>query len=436
MSVIRAYTHKYDIRGSVSSKFGPTEAYYVGRGFAAIIHQSQDTNKTVLVGWDVRDTSTSMAQNLIRGLVESGIDVIEVGLTTTPMVRFASVSYPSIGSIMVTASHNNLNDNGFKFTLDGKPFYDQSLQRLCDIIESKAFIDGDGSITPVQVQDLYKESILKKICVSEKVKVVWIARNSVILHILEDLLQDLPGQHLIASDLRDVKYFKHDVIFDFDTDADRMMMIDSTGKQWHGDEILAVFSLGMSRSIKNLKVVFDLKASHVLVKWLQSRGIECHICRVGSCFIDERMRAVNAHLGGETSGHFLFYDYHGLSDDGIYAALLMLNYLSEVSINLQDIRELLPQLYISTSIQIPCNDNNKRDIFKRLTSYIKQQNLILDESLEGSILVKQTEGWYVVRVSETENSLSVRCEGFNKNGLHLVEAKAEEALSMVGLSLW
>jgi phosphomannomutase len=436
MSVIRAYTHKYDIRGSVSNKFGPNEAYYVGRGFAAIVQQLQDTNKTVIVGWDARDTSTGMAQHLMRGLAESGIDVIEVGLATTPMVRFAAVTYPSSGSIMVTASHNNLNDNGFKFTLNGKPFYDQSLQKLCDIIESKEFIDGEGSITPVQIGDLYRESILKRVRISDKVKVVWVARNGVILNILENLLQALPGQHLISSDLRDIKYFKHDVIFDFDTDADRMMMIDSTGRQWHGDEVLAVFSLGMSRAIKNLKVVFDLKASHVLVKWLQSRGIECHICRVGSCFIDERMREVHAHLGGETSGHFLFYDYHGFSDDGIYSALLMLNYLSEVSINLQDIRELLPPLYISTSIQIPCKDNNKRDIFKRLTGYIKQQNLVLDESLEGSILVKQTEGWYVVRISETENSLSVRCEGFNKNGLHLVEAKAEEALSMVGLSLW
>jgi phosphomannomutase len=435
MSLIRKYTHKYDIRGSISSRFGPNESYSVGRGFASIIRKKKLPN-SIAVGFDIRESSMDMANNLIRGLMDSGIDVIEIGRCTTPMVRFASIAYKVAGSIMVTASHNNLWDNGFKFTLERRPFFDHSLQELCDIIEREDYVDGSGSLLPVELKELYKDSILKRISISDNVRVVWIARNQVIAYLLEDLLQRVPGHHLIDSNPRDAKYFKHDIVFDFDTDADRMSMLDHLGNHWHGDETLAVFALNMKKYTNNLNVVFDLKSSRVLMKWLEAQDIHCHTSRMGSCFIDRKMRELRADLGGETSGHFLFRDYHELSDDGIYSALRMLHCLSEMSLNLQEVRAMLPTLYISKSIKISCGENNKNDLFEKLLSYVKQENLVIDENAEGAIIVRQTEGWYIIRISETENALSVRCEGYNKNGLNLIQDKIEETLSVVGLSLW
>lgn len=435
MSFIRAYTHKYDIRGSISSRFGPNEAYKVGRGFASIIAKKKLVN-SVAVGFDIRESSIDMANNLIRGLMESGIDVIEIGRCTTPMARFANIAYNVAGSIMVTASHNNLWDNGFKFVLNRRPFYDQSLQELCDIIEREDFVDGSGSLIPVQLKELYKESLLKKITISDKIRTIWIARNEVIAYLLEDILQSVPGHHIIDSNLKDVKYFKHDIVFDFDTDADRMHMLDHIGNHWHGDETLAVFAIALKRKVNKPNVVFDLKSSRVLMKWLESIGIQCHSSRMGSCFIDQKMRDLNADLGGETSGHFLFRDHNELSDDGIYSALRMLHCLSDMSLNLQEVRSIMPTLYISKSMKIKCGENNKNDLFNSLLSHAKQQNLVIDENAEGAIIIRQTEGWYIIRISETENALSVRCEGYNKNGLNMIQDKIEDSLSMVGLSLW
>ena len=435
MSLIRSYTHKYDIRGSVCNKFGPHEAYNIGRGFAIIVHK-QGLNNSVAVGWDIRSSSFEMANQLIRGLVESGINVIEIGLCTTPMIRFASIAHETGGSIMVTASHNNLSDNGFKFTLNGKPFYDHSLQMLCDVIESGDFPKAQGQVNPMNIRELYKENLTRKLRISDKLSCVWIARNELIANQLGELLECIPGQHFIDNNLNVSKRFKYDVIFDFDTDADRMIMIDNLGHQWHGDETLTALALGMKNREKNLKVVFDLKSSKVLIKWLESLGIDCYICRLGNCFIDEKMREVGAQLGGETSGHYLFYDYNNLSDDGIYSALRMLHYLSELSFSLHEIKALFPPLYITKSIKIKCVERNKHELFEKLRNYIKQENLVVDESTEGAVLVKNIEGWYVIRISETENALSVRCEGLNKNALSMIQDRVEEALSVIGLSLW
>ena len=148
------------------------------------------------------------------------------------------------------------------------------------------------------------------------------------------------------------------------------------------------------------------------------------------------MREVGAQLGGETSGHYLFYDYNNLSDDGIYSALRMLHYLSELSFSLHEIKALFPPLYITKSIKIKCVERNKHELFEKLRNYIKQENLVVDESTEGAVLVKNIEGWYVIRISETENALSVRCEGLNKNALSMIQDRVEEALSVIGLSLW
>lgn len=435
MAGLRSYAHKYDIRGRVSPKFGRAEAYAIGRGFSSVLVSNAQKN-TVVVGYDVRDSSSELAAKLIEGFIDSGITVLDIGTCTTPMVRFASLLYETSGSIMVTASHNSLDDNGFKFTLNGGPFYDASLQKLCDIIESHSFVDGHGSVTQCRVKNLYIANMIKGLIISDDIRVVWIARNRVITQLLEDILQQVPGQHMIDHDLRDFKYFKPDVIFDFDTDADRMIMIDHNGRQWYGDETLSAFALNMKQDVPDLKVIFDLKASRVLMSWLESIGVRCEISRIGSCFIDQKMKTSNAQLGGETSGHFMFYDYNFLADDGIYAALRMIHYLSRFSGNLQDISQVFPPVHISKSIKISCGENNKHDILDRMKNHVSSNNLVIGTNEEGAILIQNIEGWYLIRVSETENALSVRCEGFDRDGLYTIQDRAEELLSTVGLSLW
>ena len=407
----------------------------VGRGFASVI-TARGKNAKVVVGWDVRDSSVSLANSLTRGLMDSGIHVLEAGLATTPMTRFAGLAYGTAGTVMVTASHNQMWDNGFKLTLNNKPFYGQDLQDVCDVIEKQAFVNGTGSLTCIQVQQLYKESLLKKIIISDQLKVVWIARNSIISSLLEEILGTLPGQHVIKNCTNGLVHSDYDAIFDFDTDGDRLILTDSKKQVWHGDEVLALFALCAQDEIENLQIVFDLKASRVLIKSLEALGIKCHISRVGNCFIDNKMRENGAQMGGETSGHFLFADHNCMIDDGIYTALRLLHCLSRTSSTLNQIRSLLPNLHISKSITVKCGDQDKYAIFSILRNQIKIQDLITDESSEGAILVKNVEGWYVIRLSETENALSVRCEGFNEGALSILQDRLEDVLSVVGLSMW
>jgi len=435
-SLIRTYTHKYDIRGRISKRFGAEEAYLLGRAFARVISEEGLSGKVAVVGRDIRETSLSLATKLIQGFVESGVEVIDIGICTTPMLRFAAILYKASGSVMVTASHNDFEDNGFKFTLNGRPFYDRSLQRLCDLIEEKNFIDAQGSVNTYKVRNLYIRNLCKSMVFSDNIKVIWIARNDFITSLLEDILTKMPGQHMICNNIKDFQYFAPDVIFDFDTDADRMMMMDATGRQWHGDETLALFALNLNRTRNDITAIFDLKASRVLMDWLETLGIKCRISRIGSCFIDKKMLDLGAQLGGETSGHFMFNDYNDRSDDGIYSAMRMVHLLSEASTNLQHIKTIFPQIHISKSIKISCGEGNKLEVLERLKNIVRANDLVLHQNEEDAILIKQAEGWYVIRSSQTENTLTVRCEGFDKEGLDSVQAKAEELLSSVGLSLW
>ena len=425
---IRSNIKKYDIRGKVSPNFGPQEAYLVGRGFGTLLVNSGQ--KSVVVGHDVRPSSDKFSSNLIRGLFESGIDIIDCGLCITPTVKFASLLCKSDAAIMITASHNDLTDNGFKFFLNKKPFYGDSLNKLCDIVEQKTFVNGIGSVQNKDFSDLYLENIVKRIKIEDKVKVIWLYQNEFIKSILLKLINLIPGKHRILPNLQNAG--EYDVAFDFDTDGDRMVMIDSDGKKIFGDETLALFAINMKKTVSSLKVIFDLKSSRVLIRWLESIGINCETCQVGSCYLDHKLRQSGAELGGEVSGHFMFKDYNSFSDDGIYSACLMLHYLSDFD-NMQAMRSLLPEVHLSKVIIIKCHvSSNKFEIMDRIKKHIEGNKVVTG----SAVIIQMQEGWIVIRASETEQALTVRCEGFYKDGLQVVQEKADSILSSVGLSIW
>lgn len=427
-SKIRSNVRKYDIRGRVGAGFGKDEAYLIGKAFATVLLNLD--KKSVVVGHDVRPSSKDLSDSLVRGLLESGINVIDCGLCITPMVRFASLLCDSHGSIMVTASHNDFSDNGFKFFLDKKPYYDDSLNRLCDIIDAGNFFDGVGTLEEIDFADLYIRNIVKRISVNNKLRAVWIYDNDFMKFLLSKLVQMIPGQHLIAPELP--KGVEYDVGFEFDTDGDRMILIDKDGKRICGDETLALFVVNMKKNTSKLKAIFDLKASRVLIKWLESVGVDCEICQIGSCYLDQKLRKTKADIGGEVSGHFMFKDYNSFSDDGVYSACLMLQYLSDFG-SIRAMRSGLPEVHVSKLIRIKCPlSTNKFELIQKIKTSIGENKIVND----NAIIVQMQEGWIVIRPSETEHMITVRCEGFYKDGLQIVQEKADSLLSIVGLSIW
>jgi phosphomannomutase/phosphoglucomutase len=248
--------------------------------------------------------------------------------------------------------------------------------------------------------------------------------------ILQKLIRLIPGNHRILSSLQNAE--EYDVAFDFDTDGDRMIMISPDGKKISGDETLTLFALNMKKTTSSLKVIFDLKASRVLIKWLQSIGIDCEICQVGSCYLDYKLRQSGAELGGEVSGHFMFKDYNIFSDDGIYSACLMLQYLSNFD-NMFAMRSILPEVHVSKLMRIKClPSTDKFELMEKIKKHIGENKIING----AAVIVQMQEGWIVIRPSETEHVLTIRCEGFYKDGLQIVQEKADSILSSVGLSIW
>ena len=425
----------YDIRGIFGETLFPEHAYYIGRAFGTFLYRRN--LKRLCIGNDCRNSSDILTEKLIQGLIKSGMEVVELGICHTPMMYYTVNKFNMDAGIMVTGSHNPAEYNGFKFVLGKDPFYGDDIKNIEKTIRQRDFIESNGR--EVILNDIfvsYINDILDEFRFADDLRIAWDIGNGATSNAIREIVTRIPGRHHVLFEEMDgnfpnrqpdptvaenisylrkfVSYNKFDIGFAFDSDGDRLCVVNSDGQMLYSDQVLEVFSTDFLKKNPGAQVISDVKSCHRIFQRIKELGGSPIMEKVGHSFIKARMKSSGALLAGEMSGHFFFKDRWFGFDDGIYAALRCLEILSEnkkAFIN-------LPYGFVTPEIRISCSEDKKFQIIEKTKEKLHKQGINFVD-IDG-VRVSNEKGWWLIRASNTQNAISLRAEANKKEYMKLL----------------
>jgi phosphomannomutase / phosphoglucomutase len=385
----------YDIRGVVGEDLDIKKVEAIGKAYGTFLGKRKI--KQAVMGWDCRLSGEMFKNAFTRGLISTSVEVIQLGVIMTQMMYFAQYRFQTNGGIMITASHNPYNFNGFKlgvgFSLTTGP---NDVQEIKEIVEKENFVKGNewGKISCKNITEDYFQDILKRVRVTKKFKVVVDPRHGTTALYLPEILRRV-GCEVIClhekidgnfpagtPDPTDEKFMRElgkvvvqknaDLGLAFDGDGDRIGIVDEKGRILWNDVLVAIFAKEILERFPKSKIVYNGLCSQVVPLVIEENGGEPIIWRTGHSFIKSKIAEEGAAFGGELSGHFFFNDNAYGHDDGAYAALRVLEYLSEKNVSLSKLYESFPQYISSPEIKIGCPDGKKVEVIKNISEKFKQ----------------------------------------------------------------
>lgn len=438
---------EYDIRGLAESDFSESFAENLGKAFGTLLHENHETH--VAIGRDCRLTSEAYARALIRGLLSTGTHVINLGICPTPLMYFSTFDQDFTNGIEVTGSHNPGDYNGFKLCLHKKTLYGPHIQDLKHRIHKKHFHHAPrpGNISLFNIHAAYQKYILHQIKLSRPLKLIVDAGNGVAGPLAPSLFRtlgcavtelfcDMDGRfpnhfpdptvpenlkHLISK----VQEEKADLGIAFDGDADRIGVIDSKGSILWGDKLLILYAREILKKNPGAAIIAEVKCSSLLFSDIKKQGGRPILWKTGHSLIKSKIKEEGALLAGEMSGHMFFADrYYGF-DDAIYAACRLLEILSQAQQPLCELLSDVPQTFSTPEIRIPCPDEKKFEVVERAKRYFKSRYNTID--IDG-IRIEFSDGWGLVRASNTQPVLVLRFEASSSHRLQEIRALIENKL--------
>ncbi len=441
MKVNKLMFREYDIRGIYGEDIDEEISYLIGRAFASKLTKL-GLNKTVLAH-DNRLSSPVIKENLLKGLIDSGITVYDLGLASTPMCYFATNYYNVNTSMMITASHNPKEYNGFKFSYNGihNAFGDQ-VREIYDIIERKDFVDGQGKVIPKDIRSEYIKLLTSNIKLGKrKIKVVYDCGNGTTSIIADDIFKQLnveaiplynisdgsfPNHHpdpCVEENNRDLKEMviknKADLGVGFDGDGDRVGVIDEKGNMIDIDKYMIIMWRYLYDKVNKKEGFFDVKCTKALEDELIKLGVKPVETRTGNSYTRKISHDGNYPLGGELSGHVYYRDKFPGYDDGIYAGLRIVERLSHTNEKLSELLNGINKYYSTKELKIQVEDTEKFKIIDKVKEYAinKNYNIV---TLDG-VKVKFNDGFALVRASNTGPNITMRYEGNTRLRLKEIE---------------
>ena len=370
----------YDIRGEVDKDLNENVYYTLGRGYATYL--AQHRIKEAIVGHDNRLTSDQYSQAFIAGLNEGGINTIDLGLSLSQIVYFSAYFFRSKGSAMITASHNPKNYNGLKIgTGYSETMITEEIQALRQLIESGKFSEGKGTNRQYDLFPEYKADLLKHFSLQKKWRVVVDACNTTSGMFYPDLLRaagcevieqntELDGNfplgvpdpteiEVLDRLAEGVKKAGADLGFAYDTDGDRMAVVDENGQVLWMDSIVALFAQDVLDFIPGAPIVYNTLCSRQVTEAIEKQGGTPVMWMTGHSFIKAKIKEERAPFGGELSGHIFFMDNFYGHDDGAYASLRLLQYLERTQQTLSQATGKLTKYVSSPEIKFGLPDDIK-----------------------------------------------------------------------------
>lgn len=429
MEIVKEIFRSYDIRGIYEKELTNDLAYLVGKGFGTI------STGTVIVGHDARTSSNALNTNLIKGLLETGVKVIDLGLVTTPMLYYAREFFNEPYAIMITASHCAKEYNGFKLCDTEGSMYGDKIQDFLNLILKGNFKSGIGYLKPYDITFDYKKLMDDKIKLgSKKLKVVIDCGNGTTCYYNPEIIKNwgidviplfcdsdpsfpnhIPDPavdtNMISLEEK-VKEEKADLGIAFDGDGDRIGIVDEKGNLVKTDMFMLIIWKSIYKTCKNKTASFDVKCSKALKESLEKLGLKTVYNRTGHSYLKKAVKENNYDFAGEFSGHVCFNDEFYGYDDALYAAGRLLRILSNTSMNVSDYFTDVPKYVTSPEEYIEVGEENKDKIVGKVLNYAKEKGY--DAITVDGVRIEYDNGFSLVRASNTSPSITVRFEGKTK----------------------
>ncbi|MGE5838350.1 MAG: phosphomannomutase/phosphoglucomutase [Deltaproteobacteria bacterium] len=444
---------EYDIRGKVPEELNRESAYRLGQCFGAYYLGSGA--KRISLGRDCRLSSPELRLGVMEGMMDTGLELKDVGMVPTPLLYFSLHHLDVDGGVQITGSHNPPEYNGFKICLGKTTIYGEEIQKLRKIGESGSFPKGRGSVETKDVIKPYGEEILKRLrCGQVARKVVLDAGNGVAGLVapelytrmgvrVEELFCDpdgrFPNHHpdpTLPENLEHLIQKVHDASADlgiaFDGDADRIGVVDRKGRIIWGDQLMIIFSRDLLKRHPGAKIIGEVKCSQVLYDDIRKNGGVPIMWKAGHSLIKGKMKEEGALLAGEMSGHLFFAERYFGYDDAIYAGGRLLEILTAENKDLEDLLAGVPTLVSTPEIRIDCPDDQKFRIVADLASEFKRQYQVID--VDGARVVFKG-GWGLIRASNTQPVLVLRFEAEDQKSLKEIQEIFTDKLAKRGLEL-
>ena len=440
MQVTPSIFKAYDIRGVTPTALNEEVAEALGLAFGTQAMKLGE--KSVAGGRDGRLSGPALSAALIRGLVAAGVDVIDIGLATTPMLYFAAATLCTSG-IQVTGSHNPKDYNGFKMVLAGRAIYGDDIQALRKTMEAESHTRAEGGrVRLINVQASYQASIVGDIKLSRPMKIVVDCGNGVagasapaifralgceVIELFSEVDGNFPNHHPDPSkpeNLQDVMRALRETDAElglaFDGDGDRLGIVTKGGNNIYPDRQMILFSQDVLSRVPGGDIVFDVKCSQRLAPAIEAAGGVAHIYKTGHSLIKARMKELNSPLGGEMSGHIFFKERWYGFDDGTYAGARLLEIVSR-SPNASDVLNALPTSFSTPELNVACAEGEPHAVVKQLVAQARFDAPAKLSTIDG-VRVDWPDGFGLIRASNTTPVLVLRFEGQTTEALHRIEA--------------
>jgi phosphomannomutase/phosphoglucomutase len=457
-----ALFREYDLRGIVGTELTEELAERLGRAYSTYV-SARGVN-TISVGRDGRLSSPTLHKALLKGLLDGGLDVIDIGICSSPLVYFSLFTLPIGGGIMITGSHNAAEYNGFKICVDKTAIHGEEIQALRRVMEQGAFVSGRGHLSEHAIIPDYLAYIKKSFAHvhADRLHVVIDCGNGAASLVAKQALELLgckvtglycdldgrfPNHHpdpTVLENLSDlmqaVKDHGADVGIGYDGDADRIGAVDEQGQVLWGDRLLVLYSRDILAARPGSTIISEVKASQSLYDDIAQRGGRAIMWKTGHSLIKAKMKEEAAVLAGEMSGHMFFADRYFGYDDAVYASCRLVEILVKARRPLSALVSDLPQSVVTPEIRVDLPDTVKFDVVerirKRFAGYLKSKEglgpkrLVLRDliSIDGVRAVFD-EGWGLIRASNTQPALVLRFEGTSSAHLNVIRALIENELA-------
>jgi len=453
---------EYDLRGIVGSELTEDVAERVGRAYST--YASQRGVKRISVGRDGRLSSPALHKALLSGLLAGGLDVVDIGVCTSPLVYFSLFTLPVGGGIMITGSHNASEYNGFKICLGHTAIHGEEIQELQRIMERGVFISGAGRVSSHPIIPDYLAYIKKSFShvKADRLHVVIDCGNGAAALVAKDALELLgckvtslygdldgrfPNHHpdpTVLENLSDlmqsVKQHGADVGIGYDGDADRIGAVDEQGNVLWGDRLLVLYSRDILAVKPGSTIISEVKASQSLYDDIAKHGGRPIMWKTGHSLIKAKMKEESAVLAGEMSGHMFFADRYFGYDDAVYASCRLIEILAQCGRRLSELVSDLPDTVVTPEIRVDLPDTVKfevvKHVTKRLTEYWREKQplgpakLMLRDliTIDGVRAIFE-DGWGLIRASNTQPALVLRFEATSSTQLDKIRTFVEQELA-------
>jgi phosphomannomutase len=442
---------EYDIRGIVDKTLTEADAYALGRTFAA--KGLDEGAKRIAVGRDGRTHSGRLQAALIRGLNEGGIDVMQIGMGPSPMLYFATYYLEVDGGIQVTGSHNPAEYNGFKLLLKGRSVFGAEIQALGQRAAVGDWSEGAGGVEEADIREAYVNRLLEGFS-GKPFRIGWDAGNGAAGPVLDMLVERLPGQHHVIFSEVDGRFPNHhpdptveenladlkalvareqlDFGIAFDGDGDRIGAVDGRGRVIWGDQLLMVLAEPVLKQQPGATIIADVKASKTLFDRVAELGGNPLMWKTGHSLIKSKMKETGAPLAGEMSGHIFFkHRWYGF-DDALYAAVRLIEAVSESGRSLTELKDSMPTAVATPEMRFQVDEARKFAVVEEVRDRLSSDGAVVDAT--DGVRVSTSDGWWLLRASNTQDVLVARAEASDETALERLIAQIDGQLEKSGLS--